>query len=66
MLVPCYNCALTIYTVHAWFYPFAKWWRMFFVRSIRSSSVYFTVLTRHNTSLCLLLIRLLYGRIRYT
>ena len=52
--------------VHARFYSFATRWRTFFVRSIRSSSVYFTVLTRHNTSLYLLLIRLLYGLIRYT
>ena len=66
MLVPCYNFAFTTRTVHARFYPFATRKRTFFVRSICSSSVYFTVLTCHNTSLYLLLIRLSYGLIRYT
>ena len=64
--IPCDNYALTTYTVHARFYPFVTRWRTFFVRSIHSSSVYFTVLTCHNTSLYLLLIRLSYGLIRYT
>ena len=57
--------ALATYTVHARYSPFATRQRPFFVRPIRSSAVCCTVLIRHNTSLYLLLIRLLYGLIRY-